>query len=139
MPWPVPDYGAVRALLDVSLSAAALPDATLQGDVFLGGAQADVLAVDADAAGYASATPEQARVKLALEYFLAARVAPAWRAKVQQSWQQGRYSYTLPAWDGAARAAELRALAAAVLAGNLETPSSLLAGGFGLAKGGRWR
>jgi hypothetical protein len=141
--WPTPDWDSVRRLFDLNLTAEHLPDIVLMDDVFLGRAQEDALTVDPDAATYTEggATDTQfERVRRALAYFVASRVAGSWREKQSESWQSGRYSYTLPKFDAEARQAQLAAEGAAILAGNLpvvETPRRMPTA-FSRATGGRW-
>jgi hypothetical protein len=113
------DPATIRRLIDVSLDAAVLPDAVLQDDGFLGRAQDELLALDADAFGYDADTDEYRRAQRALSCLVAANVAPA--VPVITGITVGDTRLTREKVDYRLRAQELRALAAGEVAAYLES------------------
>lgn len=106
------DFPAVRAVLDVSLDTATLPDATLSQPVYLQAAEAELLALDPLVATRVGTEGE--RVKRAGIYLLAARVAPAIPRLTGEGFED--YRYQTEAMDWERRADHLRALARAEIA-----------------------
>lgn len=105
------DCDLVRAVLDTSLTAVALPNATITLDVYLGAAEREVKARDTD---WASRTGDEATaLKSAVAYLTAARIAPALPQIVDA--KDGQLSRRLQERDMLALAAALRGHADAEL------------------------
>lgn len=116
----ISDFPAIRAALDVSLKALALPDAVIALPIYQGAAEAEVLARDPLAESRTGAALQH--VVNAAICLAAAYIAPAMPALTAE--QIGQYRYQREV-DWPARAAELRARADAELAAVL-TPSTAL-------------
>lgn len=69
------DFPAVRAAIDTSLTAAALPDATIALDIYLGAAELYIISRDADAESRTG--DAETHIKNATTYYLAALLIPA--------------------------------------------------------------
>lgn len=118
MPWEMlaaTDYPAVREVLDVSLTATHLPDATIERSIYKTAAIADVVERYSTAVSEADAG-KQARLTRAAIYFCAARLAPAVVRITSLNVTTRDMSYARQTFDPQERAAELRALAEAELA-----------------------
>lgn len=118
MPWEMlatSDYPAVREVLDVSLTAANLPDATIERSVYKTAAIADVVERYATAVSETDAA-KQARLTRAAIYFCAARLCPAVVRITSLSVTARDMSYSRQTFDPEERAAELRAEAEAEIA-----------------------
>jgi hypothetical protein len=139
------EYDLARKALDVALTDADLPDATIILSTFLGAAEREIKQRDPLWAGRTGA--EEIRLKAATAYMTAAFLAGSWRPLQELSESQGDvHSQTVThrkkyaAWDAAALAAALRALAEAELAGYLETSGETdIPTMFALATGRRGR
>lgn len=105
------DYPQIRAVLDVSLTSTQLPDDTIGMDIFVGRAEADVLALDPDAETRTGADLQH--IKNAAIYFTAALLCPTVVRITSMTAQTRDLAYTRQAFDPEERAAELRALAVA--------------------------
>jgi hypothetical protein len=127
------EHAAVRAAIDVSLDEDTLPDDVITLEIFADAAEADLLQRDPVAATRPAS--EQPRVRRALVYYTAARIAPALPGYTSET--LGAYKYSRPEWDGAKRAAELKALAERELAVLLESGGYPLATTFARASGTR--
>lgn len=131
------DYPAIRAALDVSLKATALPDAVIALPIYQGAAESEVLARDPEAENRSGAALQ--RVVNAAIFLTAAYLASALPTITAET--VGRYSYQRDT-DWGARAAELRQRADAELAAVL-TPDAaarpLPPGMFAVASGRRGR
>lgn len=108
-------YPAVRAALDVSLTAQVLPDATIALSIYHGAAEAEILARDPLAATRTG--DELQHIQNAAVLLTAALLAAAMPAYTAETFSD--YSYQRKV-DWAARAAELRKRAEAELATVLE-------------------
>lgn len=147
MPTPLigpAEYPQIRAAIDVSLDATALPDAVLALPIFVPAAIAEVLARDPLAEARTDPT-EVLHVQSAAIYFAAARLA-ARGATGPTRERYDDYEYTLPTLDVAALIADLRALGEAEVALVPEVAAALGARGasgasvdFTLAPAGRRR
>lgn len=117
------DYPAIRAVLDVSLSRTDLPDDTIEQDVFLGRAEAELLARVPDAASRTGA--ELLSVKRALVYLTAAALAHS-VVRITALSVQGRDTMKMAKaiFDPDEKAAELRSRAEHEL-GQLLTPDEV--------------
>lgn len=101
------DCDLVRAALDTSLTADALPNTTIILDVYLGAAEREVKARDTS---WASRTGDEATaLKTAVAYLTAARLAPALPQIVDA--KDGQLSRRLQERDMMALAATLRGYA----------------------------
>lgn len=111
------DYPAIRAALDVSLTARDLPDSVIGLAIYVGAAEAEVLVRDPVAASRIGA--EKQHLVNAAVFLTAAYLAPALPALTKERFAE--YSYEQEV-DWLARAADLRrrfeAELAAVLAPN---------------------
>lgn len=129
------EYPAVRAALDTSLDSTVLPDGVIGLPIYQGAAEAEVLWRDPSAASRSGA--EQIRIKNAVVFLTAARLAP--RLPQITGERFGEHGYSRQAIDWTALAATLRADAAAELTAVLEpanlTPARPRA--FTVAPGGR--
>jgi hypothetical protein len=105
-------FQRVRDVLRVGLDEAALPALTIQDPLYYGRAAAEVLAVYPGAESATGTTAQHLRnaVVLLTAAYLAESIA------LPQSEQFGHYRYQLSPENWAARAAELRAQAEALLA-----------------------
>lgn len=113
-------YPAIRAALEVTLTAKELPDATIALNIYLGAAIAEVLARDPIAesrTGAALTHCENAGI-----LFCAALLAPALPAITGE--QTKNYQYSQKATDWSAQAAQLRKRAELELAAVL-TPTEV--------------
>lgn len=111
--------GEVRNALDLRLSVDNLPDEVIEQPIFRLEAEEAVLLADPAASTYMEGSTALDRVRRAVSYITAALIAPVLPNITQL--QLGDSRFTWEKWDGAARAAQLRALAAAALALNTET------------------
>lgn len=111
-------FAEIRAAIDLSLDAAALPDDIIALDLFAGGAEAEIVARDPLATTYTVDDAAYTRVLRALHYLTAARLCPALPAITSE--KLGADSYNRTAFDAGKRAAELRGLANQELAAYLE-------------------
>lgn len=135
------DYDTVRAWIDISVDANALPDSTI--DLYGPLAESDVLSRDAYALDYSeSGTAPDAvkwtRVRRAAVFLTAALLCGALPAITSEQVGGDRYART--AFDAEKRAAVLRGLASTELAGYLNPDGlaeTLFA--FGVARGYRGR
>jgi hypothetical protein len=117
------DYDSIRVLIDTGLDSDAVPDAVIESPAYGPTAESEVLLRDPNALTYqpGGAAPDDAkwtRVRRAVIFIAAARLCPAVALPITE--KLGSYTYTLPAWDAAKRAIELRGLAERELAGYLE-------------------
>jgi len=132
------DYPAIRAALDVKLTAATLPDATIALAIYLGAAEAEIVRRDPGAASRTGA--ELQHIKNACVLLCAALIAPALPRLTGE--ELGSYRYSQQAIDWTVRAAELRMAAERELAAVL-TPSTVATASrptmFAVAAGGRGR
>ena len=103
------DYPAIRAALDVSLTAQQLPDATIAQDIFEGAAEADVIKRVPTAESLTG--NDLARVKRAAVWLTAAYLAPSVVRLTSLSVQTRDLSYSRQTFDPDEKAAELRARA----------------------------
>lgn len=130
-------YEQVRGCLDTSLDEAGLPNEVIDQIQFSYAAADEVLARDPNAATY---TDDQKlrRVYNAVAYLTAARICPALPNMTQ--FQEGDLRYSLKEFDPAAKAAQLRGMAASEMALNL-TPTGAVSppNHFWLASGTRGR
>lgn len=113
------DYPAVREALDVALTAASLPDATIGRSIYKDAAIADVVALYPTAVSESDAA-KQARLTRAAIFFCAARLAPAVVRITSLSITTRDMSYSRQTFDPEERAAELRALAEAEIGAIVE-------------------
>lgn len=104
------DYAAVRAALDVSLTATELPDDVIEQPVFVDAAIAEIVDRYEDAESEID-EDKLARLRRAAIYLTAARLAPAVVRITSINMQLGDMSYTRQTFDPEKRAAELRGLA----------------------------
>lgn len=110
--WVTPgDYPAVRAAIDVSLTAAVLPDDTIGLDVYVGAAEREVRLADPLAESYSGENME--RVKAAAILLTAAALCPAIPRLTSERFAD--YQYGQQAVDWAALAEHLRRRARAEL------------------------
>lgn len=119
----VDDYPAIRAALDTSLDATALPNKVIDEDIYAGAAWADVVE-RYPGADTETDTAVLTRLRRAAIYFAAARLAPAVVRITSLSVSVQGVNYSKPVFDPEKRAAELRALADAELDAVL-TPGEL--------------
>lgn len=105
-------YPAVRAAIDLELDSTALPDATIALAIYAGAADQDVLARDPLAETRTGS--DLIHVQNAAVYSCAARLIIALPQVTSEETPDG-HRYQVRAWEPAARAAALRALAAAEL------------------------
>jgi hypothetical protein len=127
----------VRAALDLSLGSDALSDSIINMGIYLGAAQAELVQRDPDALAHTDAA-DILNAKNALVYLTAARLAAVLPDILSE--QLGDYRYTRSAWNAAAQAARLRALADIAIAAIVEPDGMLLPPAlFTLATGGRGR
>lgn len=110
--------GQVRAALDLRLTEDNLPDEIIEQPIFVDEATEAVLIADPDASSYTDPSTALDRVRRATTYLTAALIAPVLPNLTQLALGDTRFNWE--AWDGAARAAQLRGLAAAALALNTE-------------------
>lgn len=108
----------VRAALDLRLDAAMLPDETIHAQIFVDEATDAVLLADPNAATYLEGTTALERARRACVYLVAALIAPV--LPNMTAYQLGSERFSWEKWDGLARAAQLRGLAAAALALNTQ-------------------
>lgn len=108
----IADYATVRAAIDVSLDAAALPDAVISLDLYAGAAQRAVRARDPQAESRTG--DDLARVKLAAALWCAGLLAPALPAISRET--HGNDSYQRLTRDPALLGAELISRAEAEIA-----------------------
>lgn len=118
-------FDAVRAAIDISLSANDLPDKTIKLSIYQGTAENWVLARDSAAANYkeGGSTPDAtkwARVQNATIYKLAALLCPVIPNIIRDDFGENE-SWQRKPMDYAGRAQELADLAAGELASYLET------------------
>jgi hypothetical protein len=113
-------YPAIRAALDVSLTAQQLPDATIAQDIFAGAAEGELLRRVPDAASKTG--DDLKRVKRALVWLTAALLAHSVVRITSMSVQTRDLSYSRQTFDPEEKAAELRSRAEAEIA-MLLTPS----------------
>lgn len=104
------DYPAVRAALDVSLSESELPDGVISQRIYAGAARDEVLQRVPTAESETDVDTIE-RLKRAVIYLTAARLAPAVVRITSISITSGDRSYSRQTFDPTARAAELRAMA----------------------------
>jgi len=102
-------YPAIRASLDTELTAADLPDAIIQMDIYSGAAEADVLTRDPLAAGRVGA--DGARVLRAAIFFAAAALAPVVALRTTEQLPDYSYQRTVVRWDERARLLRARGTA----------------------------
>lgn len=118
-------YPAIRAALDTELDETALPDKTIALDIYHGAAEREVQARDPD---WATRTGEDGqRLRAAVVYLAAARLASAVVRLTSINVQSRDLSFSRPVFDPAVKAAELRALAEQELAAVL-TPEESTSG-----------
>jgi hypothetical protein len=128
----------IRAALDLTLDENALPNETIQMPIYGPSGELDTLAADPNAATYALDSAQWQRAVNAVVYFTAARLAPRLPQILRE--RLGDYEYQRQAWDGAAKAAELRGLAQEEIAANIESDGEVEPlTGFWLASGCRGR
>lgn len=116
---------AVRAAIDLSLSAGNVPDKVIELSIYQGAAENWILARDPNAAGYQtggglSDATKYARVQNALIYRTASLLCPAVPAITRDEFGDNE-GYTRQALDTARRADELAELATAELNAYLES------------------
>ena len=116
------DWPAVRALLDVGLTADVLPDATIERDVFWGAAEREVLRLDPDA--LARTGDELKAARSAAMAFLAASLAPSVPRLTREDTDGYSYTADVAKWD--ALAASLRARATREIGAYLEEDDSAI-------------
>ncbi len=131
------DYGMIRSAIDVSLTAARLPDATIELPIYLGAAESEVLRRIPDAATRVG--EELQHVKNAIALLVAALLAPT--IPRMSSEKMGEYQYQLASASKVGDiVAELRGRADQELR-FLELPSATTRAEppffFGLAESGR--
>lgn len=134
------DYGEVRAALDVSLSEAELPDAIIGQRIYVDAAIAEVVDRYEDALTETDADKLE-RLRRAVVYLTAARLAPAVVRITALTVTRGDVSFSRQTFDPEKRAAELRGLADLELAEIIE-PAATSPGRptmFTKARGGRAR
>lgn len=136
----VADYPAVRAALDISLDAAAVPDAVIVLSIYHGAAELDVLARVPDAEGRAE--PDLSRLRNAVIFLTAAKMARAVPAISAE--RTPTHEYTRHEVNWTKRGVELLADAERELAQvTVETPpveeTDEIPPLFGLASGRRGR
>jgi hypothetical protein len=132
------NYPAIRAAIDITLDTTSLPDAIIALDTFIGAGMRDVLLLDPLAESRAGTDLQHAQTAAIL--FTAARLVPALPQIVKEAFPD--HSYERSRVDSAARAAELRQLAAAEIDAYLD-PSNAVSERptrFAVASGrrGRW-
>jgi hypothetical protein len=110
------DWPEVRAQINVGLTAAQLPDDTIEMDAFVGRAEREVVATDPQAPSRTGA--EAAAVRLASIYLTAALLVPAVPNIVRQQWPD--ISYQMENLSIADKVADLRHQAALQLESYLE-------------------
>ncbi len=132
------DYPAIRAALDTELTAQQLTDAAIEQDIFLGAAEAQLLARVPTAA---SMTGEDGkRVKRALIWLTAAMLAHSVVRVTTMSIQTRDMSYSRQTFDPDEKAAELRRRAEVEIGALLEPAETRTrAPVFTLAPGSRGR
>lgn len=130
------DYPEIRQQIDLSLDTTTLPDATIARDAFIGQGMRAVIELDPDAETRTGTAG--ARVRLAAIYWTAALLCPVIPVLSQVRFQQE--GYTRQAWDASKRAAELKALAAALVDEVLTPGESRVPFAFKTVPGyrGRW-
>ena len=115
------DWPAVRAALDITLDANALPDATIALDIYSGRAMREV---EARVDGATALTGnDELQVTAAARFLTAAELAPAMPALARgkaQEWEEQRERM-----DWSKRSAELRAMAEAEIAELLEPTATV--------------
>ncbi len=119
------DYPAIRAALDVQLTAQSLPDATIAQSIFQGAAEAEVIKRVPTAENKTG--DDLARVKRAAVWLTAAYLAHSVVRLTSLSVQTRDLSYSRQTFDPEEKAAELRARAerefGMLLAPSAVTPS----------------
>jgi hypothetical protein len=130
-------YPAVRAAIDVTLTADALPDSVIGLTIFAGKAERDAIARATNGAAIVASTAgdDFDRLRDVAILLCAALVVPALPQITQESVGQRDYEYRAVAVDPLKRAAQLRAEAAVILAALNGT--RLIPTQFTLATGGR--
>lgn len=132
------DYDEVRAALDVSLSKAELPDSVIAQRIYEGAALAELIDRYPDAE---TETDEDIieRLRRALVFLIAARLAPAVVRITAITITRGDVNFSRQTFDPKERAEELRALADLELAEILEPSATSYARPtmFTKATGGR--
>ena len=103
------NYPAIRAMIDITLDTISVPDAIIALDAYVGAGMRDVLALDPLAESRTGDDLQHAQTAAVL--FTAARLVPALPMIVKETFPD--HSYERNKVDSAARAAELRNLAAA--------------------------
>lgn len=109
------DYPSVRALIDVSLTATALPDTTIEMAPFAPAAEDELKQRDPDWAAHLADTTVAGRLVRAAIYLTAARLLPALPTLKSESTPDGQ-SYHRATVEVEDRVAELRDLAAGEIA-----------------------
>lgn len=117
------EYPLVRAALDIRLTSTQLPDATLALAIFLGEAEREVQT--RDPLWDSRTGDDEQRLKNAVCYLTAARLAPRMPELTLSSERFGDYTYQRKATDWQSLADDLVARADAEIAGVLsETPAT---------------
>lgn len=132
------DYPAIRAALDSNLATTDLPNSMIAEPIFAPAAEAELLGRVPTAASMTG--EDAARVKRALIYLTAARLAPSVVRVTSLSVQTRDLSYSRQTFDPAKKAAELRAAAEAELGALLVVAATEIGGpftAFTLARGNR--
>ena len=139
MPLLTPDdYAAVRAALDIDLTEADVPDATIALPIYQGAGEAEVVRRVPDATDLTGDNLAQA--KLAAVLFTAALLAEGLPRTTQERVGNWSYSQARGTADLAGMAAGLRRRAEAALVGILPDPPPArrrFAGAFTVARAGR--
>ena len=134
------DWGAVRASIDVSLTATELPDATIALPIYVDAAEAEVVALDPLALTYTAGTANNVSVRNAAIFLTAARLAYVVPVLKRETMTDG-YSYERAIVEPAALEKRLRTLALAAVDAVLasSSSSSTIPTFFTRATGGRNR
>lgn len=124
MPWAIlatADYPAIRAAVDISLTTANLPDATIALDIYAGAAVRDVIDRYPGAAAVTVAAT-QLKITAAAVYFCAARLAIPLTGVIVSSLSVSTrdQNWSRVAYNGEKRREDLLALVEAELADILE-------------------
>lgn len=119
------DYPAIRAVIDVKLTGSDLPDETIGQDVFIGRAEAELLARVPDAAS--KTDNDLKHVTRALIYLTAALIVPSVVRITSMSASTLSTSYSRATFDPDDRVAELRGRAESEI-NALETPEDTTPG-----------
>ena len=116
------DYPAVRAAVDVSLTTANLPDATIALDIYAGAAVRDVTDRYPGAAAVTTPASTQLKITAAAVYFCAARLAIPLAGVIVSSLSVSTrdQGFSRPPYNGEKRREDLLALAEDELADILE-------------------